>query len=154
MSVFGAYNSEPGPCDTCGRTTTRGRNQNGRLCVNCARIAYRAKRSRIGHVRRTRKRYSDITTAYETELRRRAKRCPLCHARLVDEPGRPNSKHLDHVVPIAAGGTHTVGNVRIICATCNLARPYDCSDLTGMQITLWAMDPEFVSREQVMAECA
>jgi hypothetical protein len=30
--------------------------------------------------------------------------------------------HLDHVVPLAAGGTHTWNNVQTSCAACNLAK--------------------------------
>ena len=52
----------------------------------------------------------------------------------------PRQKHLDHIVAIAIGGTHTRGNVRVICATCNLARPHDGSDLNGHQSNLWASD--------------
>lgn len=31
-------------------------------------------------------------------------------------------EHLDHHVPVAAGGTHTIGNVRPACANCNLRK--------------------------------
>jgi 5-methylcytosine-specific restriction endonuclease McrA len=54
-----------------------------------------------------------------------------------DKPQLPNSKELDHIVPLGVGGTHTVGNVRIICRDCNLRRPKDGSDYVG-PIALWA----------------
>jgi 5-methylcytosine-specific restriction endonuclease McrA len=57
---------------------------------------------------------------------------------MTDESNQPNSKHLDHIIPVVMGGTHTMGNVRIICRTCNLSRPKDGSDLDGHQPTLWA----------------
>lgn len=82
-------------------------------------------------------RLTDITPEYEMGLRAKAKRCPLCAVRLVDEPFLPNSKELDHIVPKGAGGTHTMGNVRITCRQCNGARPRDGSDYTG-PVTLWA----------------
>lgn len=69
----------------------------------------------------------------------------MCGVYMTNKPNRPNSKHLDHIVPLNQGGTHTHGNVRIICADCNLRRPKDGSDYTG-QITLWAQGAIPVSR--------
>jgi hypothetical protein len=89
------------------------------------------------HRRHDRERLTDITPEYEMALRVKAKRCPLCDVKMLDEPYLPASKELDHIVPQGAGGTHTVGNVRIICRTCNLARPWDGSDYSG-PVTLWA----------------
>lgn len=77
-------------------------------------------------------------------LRRDTKRCPLCGVALTDTPYLPNSKELDHIVPLNAGGTHTIGNVRIICREGNLARPRDGSDYTG-PVTLWAQTPGFIA---------
>jgi HNH endonuclease len=78
-------------------------------------------------------------------MRDRARNCPLCSCRLSDEPGRPDSKHLDHIIPVSQGGTHTHGNTRITCATCNLRRPKNGSDYEG-PVTLWAQGPAPVSR--------
>jgi 5-methylcytosine-specific restriction endonuclease McrA len=78
-----------------------------------------------------------VTPEYEQALRQKARKCPLCLTRMTDEPVRLNSKELDHIVPRNAGGTHTVGNVRIICRSCNVRRPKDGSDYTG-PVTLWA----------------
>lgn len=86
---------------------------------------------------------SDITPAQEGEMRRRARKCRLCGVFMTSKPLLPNSKHLDHIVPIGVGGTHTHGNVRIICLTCNLKRPKDGSDYVG-QVTLWATAPGVV----------
>lgn len=78
-------------------------------------------------------------------MRKRARTCPLCRVRLTARPNLPNSKHLDHIIPVAVGGTHTHGNVRIICADCNVRRPKDGSDYSG-PVTLWAQGPAPVSR--------
>jgi hypothetical protein len=88
---------------------------------------------------------SDITARQEAEMRRKARNCPLCKVRMVSEPNLPASKELDHILPIAMGGTHTLGNVRIICRRCNQRRPKDGSDYTG-QLTLWAQGPVPVGR--------
>ena len=31
--------------------------------------------------------------------------------------------HVDHIIPLAAGGVDSADNVRLTCADCNLARP-------------------------------
>lgn len=54
---------------------------------------------------------------------------PGCGVKMTDVPMLWNSKELDHVVPIAIGGTHSLDNVRIICRRCNNLRPSDGSDL-------------------------
>lgn len=59
---------------------------------------------------------------------------------MTSKPGRPNSKHLDHILPRNQGGTHTHGNVRIICFTCNVRRPKDGRDYAGT-FSLWAQGP-------------
>lgn len=89
------------------------------------------------HRRKDWSRLTDITPEYEVQLRRATKCCTLCSVELTDEPYLPNSKELDHIVPRGVGGTHTIGNVRIICRACNLRRPHDGSDYTG-PVTLWA----------------
>ena len=86
---------------------------------------------------------TDITPQQEAAMRRRARRCPLCGVYMTTKPMLPNSKQLDHIVPIGVGGTHTHGNVRVICRDCNLKRPKDGSDYTGLT-TLWATEPNVV----------
>lgn len=89
------------------------------------------------HRRKDWSRLTDITPEYELGLRVKAKRCPLCKTKMTDQPYLPASKELDHIVPRGVGGTHTMGNVRIICRKCNLDRPGDGSDYLG-PVTLWA----------------
>lgn len=104
--------------------------------------AYSRARHRA-HTKRTS--VSDVTPEQETAMRKAARKCPLCGVKLTSKPKLPNSKHLDHILPINQGGTHTHGNVRIICADCNRKRPHDGSDFDG-QLTLWAQGPAPVSR--------
>lgn len=97
------------------------------------------------HHRKAVGRYGDVTPEFERQLRGKARLCPLCGTRMLDAPYLPESKELDHMVPLGIGGTHTIGNVRIICRACNIARPKDGSDYVG-PITLWAMEPGFMPR--------
>ncbi len=91
------------------------------------------------HRRRDWSRTTDITPEIEMAMRAKAKRCPICRIGLVDEPYQSRSKELDHIIPKGVGGTHTIGNVRIICRACNITRPKDGSDYTG-PVTLWAQE--------------
>lgn len=127
------------PCDDCGGLTVRGRNQFGRLCEGCAKGRRLLKYMK----RRAAMRQTDITASHLGDLLAEANRCPLCQVSLTAAPGLPASKHVDHIVPLNIGGTHTVGNVRVVCRTCNLRRPKDGSDLNGFQPTPWAEDLKF-----------
>lgn len=89
------------------------------------------------YLRKAQTRVTDITPEYDIAIRAKAKRCPLCTVVLIDEPYQPASKELDHIVPLGRGGTHTIGNVRILCRLCNLGRPKSGLDYVG-PVTLWA----------------
>lgn len=128
-------------CDDCGTATDRRRTPAGLFCDGCSAARRHARYSRKNYVRRTALRDTDITAPFIAKLWREARRCPMCSVKLTDKSNQPNSKHLDHIVPVVIGGTHTMGNVRIVCRTCNLSRPKDGSDLDGHQPTLWAQDP-------------
>lgn len=47
-------------------------------------------------------------------------RCPVCKEALA--MGGVKKCHIDHVVPLAAGGTHTDDNVQLICPGCNVSK--------------------------------
>ena len=65
---------------------------------------------------------SDITHQYLREIVESTSKCPICERRM-------DMKHVDHIIPIVMGGTHTKDNVRVICRKCNLSRPKDGRDL-------------------------
>jgi HNH endonuclease len=139
----------PKNCIAC-RKPFIARNPNHQTCGQACKLAYRkaydVNRVRWKHGRRrAAQRLTDITPQQEAEMRRKARKCPLCGIRMTSKPRLPNSKELDHIVPVGMGGTHTHGNVRIICRDCNLRRPKDGSDYTGM-VTLWATAPGVLVR--------
>ena len=45
--------------------------------------------------------------------------CPLCRRFLPEDPA---DIHVDHVVPVAKGGTSDLGNLQAVCAPCNLRK--------------------------------
>lgn len=110
-----------------------------RRCSPCARVRRLAQQRAKTYRRKAMVRAGDFTIADEIAMRARAKRCPLCSVKLADQPYLPASKELDHIIPRGVGGTHTHGNVRIICRSCNVRRPKDGSDYAG-PVTLWAQE--------------
>lgn len=113
----------------------------GSMSVNERRAAERERRAIRSRNkcqrRRAKGRESDVTPEWQQQLRDRTRKCPLCEAKLTNDQYKSTSKELDHIVPINQGGTHTMGNVRIVCRDCNLKRPNDGSDIVG-PVTLWA----------------
>lgn len=43
--------------------------------------------------------------------------CAYCRADLA-----PDEEHLDHILPIARGGTHVLANMALACGPCNLRK--------------------------------
>lgn len=43
-------------------------------------------------------------------------RCAACTARL------SSKYHIDHIVPLANGGTNYIANIQLLCAPCNLSK--------------------------------
>ena len=99
------------------------------------------------HRRRAARYITDLRAADLKAMLAARTYCPLCRRRMVDAHHHPRAKHIDHIIPIAAGGTHTRGNIRVICRSCNLTRPIDGSDVVG-QVTLWAQLPGGANNHQ------
>lgn len=57
-------------------------------------------------------------------LERDGFKCVRCGADASSEraDGTTMTLHVDHIVPVAAGGTNCESNLRTLCATCNLGR--------------------------------
>lgn len=75
------------------------------------------------HLRRQLQRETDITAEWLVSLRRKTKYCGICLLLL------EGHAHLDHIIPLNVGGTHTRENVRYVHCHCNMRRPKDGSDL-------------------------
>lgn len=49
-------------------------------------------------------------------------RCCWCHVRFSDVLGADDAPSLEHVIPIALGGTNTPDNLAVACRRCNTKR--------------------------------
>jgi len=58
-----------------------------------------------------------LTDVVVSTLRAAATSCPYCGRDICNSAGQ-----IDHVVPLATGGAHSIGNVKVVCAQCNAAK--------------------------------
>lgn len=47
------------------------------------------------------------------------------------EPEDPKHLHIDHILPVAAGGTNEISNLRVLCRPCNLNKADKIVALSG-----------------------
>lgn len=86
-----------------------------------------------GHAKRRRKLKKQAGEPYERyEVVQRDSvdgvlQCQMC-GEIID---RVRDVHIDHIIPISQGGSDELDNVRCVCASCNLSRPKDGSDVNG-----------------------
>jgi hypothetical protein len=137
-------------CSGCGREIQKAGNSHRRLrkCDGCRqhgiplselkfvnREAYERELARLRNKNtlryRVAHRFTDISTSDELTIRRRARTCAICRCRLGEQ------RHIDHIIPIELGGTHTRDNVRVTCPTCNMSRSRTYDDIGNFQMNLW-----------------
>lgn len=82
------------------------------------------------HKRRAKTKQTDITTKFLIDLKQNTSHCEICGKKLKD------NIHLDHIIPLNIGGTHTRLNVRYVHAKCNLQRPKNGSDIIQFKLLL------------------
>jgi hypothetical protein len=94
-------------------------------CATCSIFVYREQRTDQNHRRSIRERGAFVAPVSRTEIYKRdGWRCGICH-RAVDPKLRypdPTSASIDHIIPIARGGTHEPRNVRLAHWICNVRR--------------------------------
>lgn len=72
------------------------------------------------HTRRAREKGANGVLSKDISIRLMALqkgKCACCHANLAEV-----KQHLDHIVPLAIGGTNADDNVQLLCASCNLRK--------------------------------
>ena len=70
-------------------------------------------------------------------IRRAGDRCEYCG---LSQAGQEALFHVDHVVPVAAGGTATLDNLALACVSCSLrkgARQQALDPTTGKEVPLF-----------------
>lgn len=79
------------------------------------------------------------------------RRCGQIVRRQVGRRVEPDTMHLDHVNPWAAGGESTVENLIVCCAACNLSREKPRHTVRSAKVRVewfsgrpWWRDPDFV----------
>ena len=100
-------------CLHCGEQMPKSKRADAKYCsAQCNSAAHHLKRGngRLGPGRRR-----EIERAAIIE--RDGSRCHVCGKKC-----RPDEIHLDHLVPLAAGGDHMEANLAVACARCNLSR--------------------------------
>jgi 5-methylcytosine-specific restriction endonuclease McrA len=97
-----------------------------------------ARENNKGHRRRVRIRAtSDVSSSHVVRLRTSRKTCPKCRQRFSDD----NPVTVDHIIPIAKGGTHTRDNLRVLCRSCNSSRGATMDDVSNFQLNLEMVVP-------------
>ena len=109
-------------CVQCGTTTVKHKGRG--YCKECWKTSewYRAKNSKKMAKRRGAEIKGDITPQFLRELWEATNMCAECGKVMENHSQYPYGRHLDHILPIALGGTHTKDNVRYIHAYCNVRR--------------------------------
>jgi 5-methylcytosine-specific restriction endonuclease McrA len=111
-------------CSSCKRKLPRGwfqragagrRNSWCRICRQGAQSAHSAKRRKAG-VKRV------SPNLIRRLLNQQYHICPLCKRWLSYGPDGGQAMHIDHIVPIAKGGTHEESNLQITHARCNMKK--------------------------------
>jgi len=76
---------------------------------NAVRRARLAK-ARVGDVKELQEFYASVQSA------------PVIPCYLCGENTTPDNRHVDHVIPLCKNGSHSVENLAVACATCNLKK--------------------------------
>lgn len=82
------------------------------------------------HIRRSKKKKTDLTGMDIFKIIEDSITCPLCGSLLNKKDHlSPLYPNIDHIIPLCQGGDHMKYNVRIVCCLCNIKRPKDGSDI-------------------------
>lgn len=93
--------------------------------TECKEVKRRADRQEHKHRRRARKRSAFVAAVYRFKIYERDRwRCQICMKKVKRDAVVPHplAPTLDHVVPLARGGTHEPANVRLAHFLCNSRR--------------------------------
>lgn len=114
------------PCKACGGAIGPGRKGRRTCSDGCARELYLASRRRYKRRRRASRRGVELERFDDRDVfERDGWRCHLCGRSCLRRSGtweHPRGATVDHVIPLAAGGAHSLANVRTAHWTCNIRK--------------------------------
>jgi len=133
-----------GNCPECGNRWI-GEQDNRIYCSGKCKRKAKSRRHRQRHgssMKKARNRAKKHGVIYhpiksEEVAKRDGHKCQQCGVLTrtdVDMSSHPHSRHVDHIVPISAGGSHAQWNLQILCRSCNLEK----AD-TIPELYLWQM---------------
>lgn len=107
----------PRTCLWCGNEVRRG----SRRFYYCSYTCYRRMHTRLHHLRRRGLKRKRQRISLVAIYKRDRGRCGLCGGRVLKHlrPNHPRSATIDHIVPLALGGDHTLDNVQLAHFACN-----------------------------------
>ena len=79
--------------------------------------------------RRSSEKKGDVTTNQLLKLQQNSTHCYWCNTPLKDKVS-----HVDHYIPLSKGGEHTISNLVMACAKCNLSKGAKMPEEFAMQV--------------------
>jgi len=89
----------------------------------------RLQKVNCSHKRRTLKKQGDVTTQQLITLQETQTHCYWCGT-----PLKGKKSHIDHYIPLSKGGKHTISNLVMSCASCNLSKGAKMPEEFAMQV--------------------
>lgn len=124
-------------CTDCGQTGGFNPHK-GHICKNCAVVRTSERLNQSMAVRRDRELSGDRGISWRALMLRDGRNCHLCGGVVANSAGKPDCRRggtVDHLIPIAEGGTHTWDNVALAHWECNVSRGARTPD-NGIQLRL------------------
>lgn len=116
------------PCELCGQEIDRRSELGRRQCKACRVSVMKARRDRLDIQRRTRRETQWVEHVSRSVVFRRDRyQCWICLGMVKRkyDSNDPASPTIDHVVPLAKGGSHSYANCRTAHAICNSLKSDD-----------------------------
>jgi len=80
-----------------------------------------------------------LVSELSSMLKKQNNRCKYCNQKIGRELG---NIHLDHIIPLAKDGMHSIFNVQWLCETCNLKK--GASIVSDPSMVFTEKRPEFI----------
>jgi 5-methylcytosine-specific restriction endonuclease McrA len=120
--IVKCYNKTKYNCSNCGIEYLSTKRNKG-ICAVCRDKQQKksdASRQARKAAKRARKRIVTQSINVNLIYKRDGYRCVECKSKVVkSKTYKPNQATIDHIIPIAKGGSHTIDNLQTMCQSCN-----------------------------------